>query len=172
MKHGIFMMALGTGAIILGARSGAFPVLHAASAKRATVSPAGEPLWRASIRSVSRSRFDAPDSSRDRSYGSAEWTRASLPTQSKVNVQFSYGGYERVLSWAILFGNCGTGSMPLMPVSNFPEIEVTGTGHATIEATLPMEMATSGTYHIDIYSDRQAAAESVVGCGNLRYSGG
>ena len=174
MRIGMFLAAFGTGAVIIFACSAAVPVKGAAPGPEASVSPSlsGVPHWTASIRSVSRTRFDAPDSTREKSYGSAQWTRADVPTQSRVNLTFSYGGSERVLSWAILFGNCGAGSMSLLPVSAFPELEITAGGHAQVDATLMLELATSGNYHIDIYRDRQASAESVVGCGNLRYSAG
>src|SRR5438045_7065916 len=172
MRNGMILLAIGASALTVAACSSTAPVNGAPSPQRSVSSPPGSGArWTASIRSVTRNRFDAPDSTRDRSYGTARWTRADLPSQSNVSVSFSYGGPERVLAWAILFGNCGTGSMTLMPLSTFPELEVTG-GKAQIEATLPLEFATSGTYHIDLYRDRQGAAESVVGCGNLRYSGG
>jgi hypothetical protein len=57
-----------------------------------------------------------------------------------------------------------------MPLSNFPELNVGGAGRAQVVATLPVELPTSGAYHVEVYRDRQGGAESVVGCGNLKYS--
>lgn len=172
MKKGMILMTLGAGALIVAACSATTPVKGAAAGPESSVSsPRGQARWTASIRSVFRDRFDAPDSSRAKSYGTAEWRPGDRPGQSNISVSFSYGGAEKVLSWAILFGNCGIGSMTLSPLSTFPELEITG-GNARVEATMLFEFATSGTYHIDIYGDRQGTAESVVGCGNLRYSAG
>ena len=172
MKKGMILVTIGAGALIVAACSATVPAKGVAAGPESSVSSQrGEARWTASIRSVSRDRFDAPDSSRAKSYGTARWSPGERPGQSNVSVSFSYGGAEKVLSWAILFGNCGIGSMTLVPLSMFPELEITA-GHAKVEATMLFEFATSGTYHIDIYRDRQGAAESVVGCGNLRYSAG
>jgi len=173
MKIWQFLAEFGAGALVIFACSSAVPVSGAPKPDASVSLPSGEPHWNVTIRSVPHPRFDQPDSSaRERSYGSAVWSRGERPSLSKVSITFSYGGPERSLSWAILFGNCGTGSMTLLPISNFPEIEVGSGGHADVEATLTLELPTSGNYHLDIYRDRQGSPESVVGCGNLRYSAG
>jgi hypothetical protein len=171
MKHGMFLATLGAGALGLTACSQTVP-MNGAAEPAASVSSLREPGWTASIKSVTESHFNVADSTRDRSYGSAQWSRGDRPTLSRVNLAFSYGGTERELSWAILFGSCGTASLPLIPISNFPELEVGGGGHAQVDATLSLELPTSGTYHIDIYRDRRGGAESLVGCGNLKYVSG
>ena len=130
---------------------------------------AAEPRWTASIQSVKEDRINvAPDSVREKSFGSAQWTRGSGPTLSIINLTFSYSGPERDLAWAILFGPCGSASLPLIPMSNFPELNVNTGGRAQVNATLSVELPASGTFHIDIYKDRAGAVESVVACGNLR----
>lgn len=168
MNHGMLLTTFAAAAALgLTACSKTVPV-EGAPRPSASVSP-GERTWTTTIQQVDQSRFNAPDSTRDRSHGSAQWSRGDGPTLSRVNLVFQYGGTERDLSWAILFGNCGNASLPVLPLSAFPELDVTGAGRARFDATLSVELPTSGTFHIDIYKNRQGGAESLVGCGNLKY---
>lgn len=173
MKHGMFLAALAAGVFGIAACSATVPVTGPAKPAPSvspSVSSSGEPGWTAIIKSVVQNRFDVPDSTaREKSYGSAQWSPGNPPTQSSVNLEFSYGGTERELSWAILFGNCGAASMPVSPISTFPELEVGNNGRGQIKATLSLELPTSGAYHIEIYRDRRGGAEWLVACGNLRY---
>lgn len=171
MKHGMFLATLGAGALGITACSHTVPIEGAAQ-PAASVSSSREPKWTTSIKSVDQNRFNVADSTRDRSYGSAHWSRGDAPTRSRVNLVFAYAGPERDLSWAILFGSCGSASLPVIPRSIFPELDVSGGGSAKVSATLSLEFPTSGTYHIDIYKDRQGGAESLVGCGDLKYVSG
>jgi hypothetical protein len=121
----------------------------------------GVPTWTANIRGVAQSRFNAPDSTRVHSYGSARWTPGNSSTLSVVNVAFAYDGPEHFLSWAILFGGCGTASLPLETLSSFPEIDVSSGGRGVVNATLFIEFPESGTYHVEIYKDRRGGPRIV-----------
>lgn len=161
MNHGIVLATLVAGAL-------AVPIYGVANFA-AAVSPSGEPRWTANIKSVSQFRFNAADSTRDRSHGSAQWNRGDGPAFSSVSLAFTYAGTERGLSWAILFGSCGNSSLPVIPMSTFPELDVSGGGRAQITATISLEFPTSGAYHIEIYKDRTGGSESLVGCGNFKF---
>jgi hypothetical protein len=171
MKHGMFLATLGAGALGLIACSPAVPVSGAAN-PAASVSSSAEPRWTTSIQPVTLTHFNVQDSTSDRGYGSAQWSRGDIPALSRVNLVFTFAAAQRNLSWAILFGTCGSASLPLIPVSSFPELEVGAGGRAEVSATLSLEFPTSGTYHIEIYTDRQGGPESLVGCGNLKYVSG
>lgn len=169
MSHGMFLVSLGAVTLGITACSHTVPS-EAATNPPTSVSSSDAPRWTASIhQSVGQNRFSVPDSTHDRSFGSAEWSRSDRPTLSSVNLVFAYGGAERELSWAILFGSCGSASLPVIPMSSFPELDVSSGGRGQVNATLSLEFPTSGTYHIDIYKDRRGGAESLVGCGNLKY---
>lgn len=166
MRHAILVGVLLGGALGVTACSGSVPVQGGADP--ASASSSGGPRWTANIRTVYQDRFNAPDSVSDKSYGSAQWTRGDAPAQSVVNLVFTYAGAERDLSWAILFGNCGTASLPVIPRSSFPELDVSGGGAARASATIAVELPALGAYHINIYRNRHGGAESVVGCGDLK----
>ena len=131
------------------------------------------PRWTASIQSIKEERINiAPDSLREKSFGTAQWTQGAAASQSNVNLTFSYSGPERDLSWAILFGPCGNASLPVVPLSNFPELNVGANGKGQVNGTIAVDVPPSGTFHIDIYKDRTGSIEALVACGNLRLSRG
>ncbi|MDQ3243089.1 MAG: hypothetical protein M3Q09_05140, partial [Gemmatimonadota bacterium] len=61
---------------------------------------------------------------------------------------------------------------PVIPINNFPELQIGGGGRAQTTADLPFEFPTQGTYHINIYRERQQNLAGLLACGNLRVSGG
>jgi hypothetical protein len=103
-------------------------------------------------------------------YGSASWRLGDGPEVSVVDLSFTYGGTERELSWAILFGRCRSASLPILPVSSFPEIDFTGGGTIRVQAKLSLELPTTGQYHLNVYTTRTGDESAVVACGDFRYS--
>jgi hypothetical protein len=131
--------------------------------------------WSGNISAVTESNSDVRQSSRGNGYGNAQLTRGDAANSTRINVQYSSGGSnstDRYLNWAILPGRCGSGSLPVMPISNFPELTVGGDGRAQVSVELPFEFPKSGDYHINIYHERQQTLDQVVACGNLRPSQG
>ena len=169
MNQRIFLATLGAGVFGLAACAHSVPVEGTATPST-SVSATGAGHWTARIASVTQNRADVAQSTRDNSYGSAEWTQGAGPTLSSVNLVFTYAGAERDLTWALISGSCGVAALPLIPLSNFPELSVGSSGRAQVTATLPIDLPTTGTYHIDVYRDRSGGPESLVACGNLRYS--
>ena len=145
--------------------------LIAASLSAESLSAQKPPKWSASVQSVREDRINtAPDSVREKSFGTVQWTPGAGPTMSNVNLTFSYTGPERDLSWAILYGTCGSASLPVVPLATFPELNVGGNGRGQVNGTIAIEFPVRGTYHVDIYKDRTGSLEAVVACGNMRYS--
>jgi hypothetical protein len=169
MNQRLLLATLSAGALGLAACAHTVPVEGGATPS-ASVSTPGMGKWSGRISSVTQNRADVAQSTRDNSYGSAEWTRGDGPTLSSVNLVFTYAGEDRELTWAIVAGSCGVAALPLIPLSNFPELSIGSGGRAQVTASLPIDLPSTGAYHIDIYRDRSGGAESLVGCGNLRYS--
>lgn len=166
MKHRMLLAVLGTSALGMGGCAKAVPV-EGAPSPSASVST--NTRWTANIQSVTQSRGDVVQTTRDRSYGSLTWSHGEGPTLSNVNLVFNYSGQERFLSWAIAAGSCGTPALPLIPMSNFPELQIGGGGRAQVTGSLPIELPTSGSYHVDIYRSRQQGTDALIACGNLKY---
>lgn len=129
--------------------------------------------WSGNISAVVESNSDVRQSSRGNGYGTAQMTRGANASTTSVNITYSSGGSsDRYLNWAVLPGRCGSGSLPVIPISNFPELQVGGDGRAQVTAELPFELPVRGDYHINIYHERQQTLDQVVACANLRPSGG
>lgn len=129
--------------------------------------------WSGNITAVTESNADVRQSTRGTGYGNAKLTRGDSPNSTRIDLTYTSGGTsDRYLNWAILPGRCGAGSLPLLPISNFPELTVAGDGRAQTNVMLPMEFPTRGDYHINVYHERQQTLDQVVACGNLRPSTG
>jgi hypothetical protein len=170
MKHRILLAALGAGAV--GLIGCAKPPVETAPGTSADISVSENARWTGNIQSVTQSRGDVAPSTRDRSYGSFVWSRGDGPQLTNFNLVFTYAGQERFLSWAIVAGSCGVPSLPLVPLSNFPEINIGGSGRGQVTGPLPIAFPTTGSYHVDIYRSRQQSMDALVACGNLKLVGG
>ena len=133
------------------------------------ISPEAGPWWTTRFRSVAPTHLDSGDSTRHSSYGTADWSPGDARALSKLHVKFTYSGRETELSWAILYGTCGTASLPVIPMSNFPELDLSAGGSTEVNTTLTLEFPLSGSYHAEIYKDRIGGEEAVVACGDLKY---
>ena len=167
MSQGIILAAFGL--TMAGMIACAHPVPVSETASRLDAAELrGEQAWTASIRAAPQTAFVSPDSTRASGYGSALWRKGALPTNSQIDLVFSYGGSERELTWAIMFGTCGSASLQVVPRSSLPEIELSGGGSARVNAILLVELPTSGNYHVDNYRDRRGGSENLVGCGDFK----
>jgi hypothetical protein len=169
MKQRMFLATLSAGALGLAACAHSVPVEGSAT-PATNVSTSGGGRWSGNIQSVTQNRGDVAQSTRDRSYGSVQWTRGDAATLSAVNLVFTYAGTERDLYWAIAAGSCGTAALPLIPLANFPALNVGGGGRSQVNAVLPIDLPSGGSYHVDVYRDRNGGTEALVACGNLKYS--
>ncbi len=94
---------------------------------------------------------------------------ATNPAQTRVQLQVSVPTSDPVrLPWAIAPGSCGTNSIPLMTVAQFPMIAISN-NHGTLDEVLSMPFPTVGTYHVNVFNaDTNGGDESdVMVCANL-----
>lgn len=158
--------AVGISACASNPAPGTAPV---ASAQVAADAP--QPKWTGSIRSSLTDRLSG-DSTRERMSGSLVWTPAPSPSMSTARIDFSYTGSVRELTWGIFFGPCGNASLPVITLSDFPELEMSSGGRAQLVASLSTELPLSGAYHVEIFKDRSAQPETSIACGNLKFNRG
>jgi hypothetical protein len=151
------------------------PAVETAPSPSASVSSSGNVVvsWSGNISAVQESNSDVRQSARGNGYGNAQLTPGESPSSTRINVNYtSAGTSDRYLNWAVLPGRCGAGSLPLLPISNFPELTVGGDGRSQVNVVLPFEFPIRGDFHINIYHERQQTLDQVVACGNLRASMG
>jgi hypothetical protein len=147
------------------------------AAKSTTATPGAPPdvettdnaHWTTNIQPVMQNRGDVAQSTRDRSYGNFTWGKGASPSLTNYNIVFNYAGQERFLSWAIVAGSCGTPALPILPASNFSELNVGSGGRSQANGTLPLDLPTIGSYHVDVYRSRTQGLDTLVGCGNLKF---
>ncbi len=88
---------------------------------------------------------------RNRAAGTVVLT-AEGPTQMHVRMDFTMDNTDPVrLPWAIAAGDCGSNAIPLMTVSQFPELTAHN-GRATLDATLGLPMPVTGSYHVNVFN--------------------
>jgi hypothetical protein len=109
-----------------------------------------------------------------RIFGTAEL--ASLegnPSRSRARLRFTVqttsGSF--MTQWAVLSGRCGSGSLPLLPIENFPVIEVGNNGRAQLDDEVALELPQTGEYHVNVYLGGQNL-ENVITCANLKRGDG
>jgi hypothetical protein len=145
----------------------------------ATVQAVGEPpepRWTGNLRATIVDKLgEADSSSTQRNYGSRgslTWTNGATPALSNATIDFTYSGTERELTWGIFFGPCGNASLPVVTLSTFPELEMSGGGRTQTVAALSTELPLTGAFHVEVFRDRSGAPESSVACGNLKFNRG
>ena len=142
------------------------------NASIATAQSPGEPpqpRWSGNIRGVVVDKLNESDSTRERSYGSLVWTPGATPELSNAKIDFTYSGSARELTWGIFYGPCGNASLPVVTLSDFPELEMSSGGHTQIIAALSTELPSTGAFHVEIFKDRSGTPEFTVACGNLKF---
>ena len=74
---------------------------------------------------------------------------------------------SQYLHWALVSGRCGSPALPLLTVSQFPDISMSN-GRGQVDADVPLELPTSGTYHVDVFWGNGGDQADVMTCANLR----
>ena len=106
-----------------------------------------------------------------RIYGQAEMVEVegSSSPRSRVKITFTSqsGGTSYIAQWALLEGRCGTGSLPVIAIDNFPTIEVGSNGRAQLDTEIALGVPPTGEYHINVYVGGQQL-DNVITCANLK----
>lgn len=127
--------------------------------------------WSGNIRASVTDRL-VGDSTRERMGGSLVWTPGASPNLSRATLEFSYSGAARELTWGIFYGPCGNASLPVVTLSDFPELEMSSGGRTQVVSSISTEMPTTGAFHVEIFKDRSGSPEYSIACGNLKFTRG
>jgi hypothetical protein len=88
-------------------------------------------------------------------------------TRARLNFTSQSTGNSFTGQWALLPGRCGTGSLPVTGIENFPVIEVSSNGRASLDSELALALPESGEYHVNVYLGGQQL-DNVITCANLK----
>lgn len=92
---------------------------------------------------------------------------------SRTRIEISLNRPEQYgsVSWALSTGRCGMMVAPVLPISVFAPLEMSGSGRGDATEEVPFEFPTDGMYHVDIFSGHSARLTEVVACADLSYRG-
>lgn len=88
---------------------------------------------------------------RNRASGTVVLTAESESvTRVRMSISLSMTDAER-MGWSLAPGACGSNSIPLKAVAEFPEVTASN-GHASLDDVVSIPMPVSGTYHINVFN--------------------
>ncbi len=151
----VYTMSLGLlAAVSAGCASGAGSAGGAASVRSEAASGALGPAmlqWSGNFRAVQQETGTFGVRGRNTASGTITLD-APDPTQTHVRMRLSVPIRDPVrLHWALASGGCGSNTIPLMAVAQFPEFSVSN-GGGDLDVVMSMPMPTTGRYHANIYN--------------------
>jgi len=104
-----------------------------------------------------------------RVYGSVKIAFRESNERSNVNLTINTTLQQsEILGWSVNPGQCASGSVPFMPIAQFPVIEVNTTGRGEVDVqNMQLSIPASGPVHVNVYRNGDSL-ENVIACANLR----
>lgn len=171
------LLKFATCSLVAAACAKPVPVENAPAPAEAAMAAPAEARWTAALNPVQERTAEIRQTSTNRARGSFVMTRGDNPGWSKVTLNFnsnSGSGGNSTASWAIVPGSCGSDAQPILPISAFPTIELSGSGSGQVTSQIHVDFLSGGTYHVNVYRSggiMNAEARSVaavLACGNLK----
>ena len=126
--------------------------------------------WAGSFQQVQQQSGNLGPRSTNKVYGKVSLTRASeTPTSIHARVELSTTVKDsRQLHWAVSDGQCGSSTLPLLAIEQFPQINISSNGRGQLDADIPLALTTTGSYHVDVYWTNGQDQGDVMTCANVR----
>jgi len=167
MARFTFRHALATGVALCGMTS---PLTaQGTKAKSDTVVPMQARAYDGQFRPMQQAQGGLGLSTQQRVYGSVKIAFRESNDRSKVNLTINTSAQQsEILGWSTNPGQCGSGSVPFMPVAQFPGIEVSSTGRGEVDVqNMQLSIPASGPVHVNVYRGGDTL-DKVIACANLR----
>jgi len=163
------MFILASAACASGSSSSASAPTPSASG---SVNPGVAPArgWNGSFQPVQQQTGNLTPRGTNRTYGSVTLTASSASenrTHAEIEISTTLPT-SALLHWALSSGRCGSSTLPLLGVDQFPSIEVSNSGQGKLSSDIPVTLPTSGSYHVDIFWSGGQDRSDVMACANLR----
>lgn len=128
-----------------------------------------EAIWTGQLQPTEQNSGQAAASRRTMIDGRVEMVAdKDFPDRTRIDVTIGTPNRNSSVTWALVPDRCGTGGVPVLPSSAFSPIEVGPSGRGEVAVTLPLELPTQGSYHVDIYEGRSATLAAVQACAELK----
>jgi hypothetical protein len=108
--------------------------------------------------------------STNKTFGNVTLTRLNEnPNSVRAKIELSTPLTDsRQVHWAVFDGRCASGTLPLLAIEQFPQINITNNGRGQLDADVPLALVTTGSYHVDVYWTTGRDQGDVMTCANLR----
>lgn len=125
-------------------------------------------IWTGSIQPTNQNSGEATASRRTMINGDVSMVAdKDYPERTEVHITLGTPTTNSSVSWALVPERCGTGGVPVLPVSSFSPIDVGPSGRGEVTVGIPFTLPTSGAYHINIYEGQRAELADVQACAEL-----
>ncbi|GEM_PF-3176128 len=167
MARFTFRHALATGVALCGMTS--LTTAQGTKAKSDTIVPMQARAYDGQFRPMQQSQGAVGLSTQQRVYGTVKIAFRESNDRSKVDLMINTNLQQsEILGWSANPGRCGSGSVPFMPVAQFPGIEVSSTGRGELDLpNMQLIIPASGAVHVNVYRGGDSL-DKVIACANLR----
>lgn len=143
----------------------------AAPSTSVSTSPAGGTIrWTGSLQPIQQASGGLGPTGQNKAFGTVTLSsKGTERTAISITVSTPLSS-STTLRWGILPGQCGTGSLPIVGIERFPQIDVGNNGRGQLNAEMALSLPTSGSYHVNIYWANGQQLSDVMTCANLRKS--
>jgi hypothetical protein len=130
--------------------------------------------WTGSFQQIQQQTGNLGPRSTNKVYGNVALTRLSeTPNSAHVRMELSTTVRDsRQLHWAVLDGHCGSTTLPLLAIEQFPQISISNNGRGQLETDVPLALTTTSTYHVEVYWTTGNDQGDVMTCANVRLDNG
>jgi len=94
------------------------------------------------------------------------WMAPKGSQSTVVHISISNAAPGGVHPWHVHDGQCGSQGQILGPADAYPVLRVGDAGTATADASLPITMPTTGSYHVNVHASATNMS-TIIACGNL-----
>lgn len=125
-------------------------------------------MWTGKFRAVHSVTASGTDVSQY--IASSGTVRLTANSNLETRVELSLSGpadMTGTYAWAIVPGACRSGGIPLLPVSSFPALRMSQ-GRGQLDEAIQIQLPTSGSYHVNVYSGASTDESDVVSCAPLK----
>ena len=162
-----FINALASGVAVFAIPAMAFA--QDVKAKSDTIVAMQARAYDGQFRPMQQSQGGLGMSTPQRVYGSIKIAFRESSDRSNVNLTINTNGQQsEILGWSANPGRCGSGTVPFMPVAQFPAIEVSATGRGEVDSpNMQLNIPLSGAVHVNVYRGGDTL-DRVIACANLK----
>lgn len=147
---------------------GASAVASTVGAQQSSSTADADIVWSGRFQAVNQNSGGLQMVRTQRVEGTVKITTPAGSPRSKLLVSVNTGAREsEVVTWAVAPGRCGSGSIPLAAVSQFPALEITNSGRGEVNAEMALQMTSGGSFHVNLYRGGENLA-NVFACASLR----